>query len=232
MSPTPTRTSLPDYYALLRIPPSATFPATLTAYQREALKLHPDLHPDDGVTADAYALVNEAYYVLSDKKRRAAYDSVRTRYLGGASSSGAAAAAAPSSIMIPIASATAAADLQTSFMKFLGVDPKLNDVFEDVFAEMIERELGDMDADEAAQVRAEREQSRGRGWGLLGSASGIAMGFIIANVPGAVVGGIAGYKVGHVRDRTGKAVIEVWQDMTASQRSTVLGRIARQVLLR
>lgn len=50
-------------------------------------------------------------------------------------------------------------------------------------------------------------------WSIVGGVSGGAMGFILANVPGALAGAVAGNRLGAVRDARGRASI-------ASSRST------------
>ena len=48
-------------------------------------------------------------------------------------------------------------------------------------------------------------------WGMVGGASGAALGFIVANVPGMVAGAVAGNRLGAVRDAKGKSVYAVFQ---------------------
>ena len=48
-------------------------------------------------------------------------------------------------------------------------------------------------------------------WSLVGGLSGAAMGFIVANFPGAIAGGVAGNRLGAVRDAKGKSVYAVFQ---------------------
>lgn len=60
---------------------------------------------------------------------------------------------------------------------------------------------------------AEGQDARptGKFWGLVGGLSGAAMGFIVANFPGAIAGGVAGNRLGAVRDAHGKSVYAVFQ---------------------
>ena len=51
----------------------------------------------------------------------------------------------------------------------------------------------------------------GKFWSLVGGLSGGAMGFIIANFPGAIAGAVAGNRLGAVRDAKGKSVYSVFQ---------------------
>jgi hypothetical protein len=53
-------------------------------------------------------------------------------------------------------------------------------------------------------------------WTLLGAASGAGLGFIIANIPGALMGGYAGNRLGAIRDAKGKSVLEVRTPSNAS----------------
>jgi curved DNA-binding protein CbpA len=65
-----------DYYAILQVHPQADREVISAAYRRLAAKYHPDVSasPD---TAEKMKLLNEAYEVLSDPARRAAYDRSR-----------------------------------------------------------------------------------------------------------------------------------------------------------
>ena len=54
-------------------------------------------------------------------------------------------------------------------------------------------------------------------WSVVGSLSGATMGFIVANFPGAVAGGVAGNRLGAVRDAKGKSVYQVFQVRLSSR---------------
>ncbi|WP_422010062.1 DnaJ C-terminal domain-containing protein [Roseateles sp.] len=69
-----------DYYQVLGLAADADAPAIKQAYRRLARLHHPDINPTTPAHA-AMARVNEAYEVLSDPQRRAAYDGVRRRQL-------------------------------------------------------------------------------------------------------------------------------------------------------
>lgn len=60
---------------------------------------------------------------------------------------------------------------------------------------------------------AEGQDARptGKFWSVVGGLSGGAMGFIVANFPGAVAGAVAGNRLGAVRDAKGKSVYSVFQ---------------------
>ncbi len=65
-----------DYYAILGIPPGASYEVVRQAYRRLARQYHPDLCRE----ADAeerFKAINEAHEVLSDASKRAAYDELR-----------------------------------------------------------------------------------------------------------------------------------------------------------
>lgn len=63
-----------DYYELLGVRRNASPAELRRGYQKLARRLHPDLNPGDPVAAERYRAVSEAFQVLHDKERRAAYD--------------------------------------------------------------------------------------------------------------------------------------------------------------
>ena len=68
-------TSKRDYYEILGIAKGASEDEIKQSYRRLAMKYHPDRNPNDKKTAEAkFKEVKEAYEVLSDSKKRAAYD--------------------------------------------------------------------------------------------------------------------------------------------------------------
>ena len=62
-----------DYYEVLDISRDATNEEIKKAFRKLAFKYHPDHNREDG-TAERFKEVNEAYEVLSDSDKRAAYD--------------------------------------------------------------------------------------------------------------------------------------------------------------
>lgn len=64
-----------DYYDILGVSKSASADEIKKAYRKAALEWHPDRHKDDKETAEKkFKEVNEAYQVLSDPGKKAAYD--------------------------------------------------------------------------------------------------------------------------------------------------------------
>jgi len=71
--------SIPDYYKLLSITKSATQDQIRQAYRKESLKTHPDrlvnaAPAEIKQATERFQAVADAYYVLSDPKRRQEYD--------------------------------------------------------------------------------------------------------------------------------------------------------------
>lgn len=63
-----------DYYLVLDVARTATEAEIKKAYRRLAMKYHPDRNPDDKEAEESFKEVKEAYEVLTDAQRRAAYD--------------------------------------------------------------------------------------------------------------------------------------------------------------
>jgi molecular chaperone DnaJ len=63
-----------DYYQVLDVPRTASEADVKKAYRRLAMKFHPDRNPDDHEATDKFKEVKEAYEVLTDAQKRAAYD--------------------------------------------------------------------------------------------------------------------------------------------------------------
>lgn len=172
--------------------------------------------------------MNDAYFTLSDASRRREYDSQRKLFGGGSSSS-----RRPADPFAEFeeeeeeANATgggAGAGAQSAFSWAWNYFTQQNQQgqgqnaggaqqqqqtrqeadnaqFGDVFEEML-REEGMANPNGTAN---------GQFWSMLGGASGGALGFIVANVPGLVAGAVAGNRLGAVRDAKGKSVYAVFQ---------------------
>jgi molecular chaperone DnaJ len=63
-----------DYYEILGVGRSATEQELKSAYRQMALKHHPDRNPDNTDAEERFKEAAEAYGVLSDPQKRAAYD--------------------------------------------------------------------------------------------------------------------------------------------------------------
>ena len=65
--------SAPDYYSILGVPRDASADQIKKAYRKMAMKVHPDVATDPDAE-EKFKQVNEAYEVLKDDQKRAAYD--------------------------------------------------------------------------------------------------------------------------------------------------------------
>jgi molecular chaperone DnaJ len=63
-----------DYYQVLDVPRTATEADLKKAYRRLAMKYHPDRNPGDHEAEERFKEAKEAYEVLTDPQKRAAYD--------------------------------------------------------------------------------------------------------------------------------------------------------------
>ncbi|MDS4021409.1 MAG: molecular chaperone DnaJ [Candidatus Competibacter sp.] len=63
-----------DYYEVLNLSRNASEAEIKQAYRRLAMKFHPDRNPGDRVAEEKFKEAKEAYEVLSDSRKRAAYD--------------------------------------------------------------------------------------------------------------------------------------------------------------
>jgi curved DNA-binding protein CbpA len=194
--------------AILSISSSATPQQIRDAYKRAALKSHPDRVPSDSPERPArtktFQQINDAYYTLSDPTRRRDYDSARTYHFG----SGDTASEADEEIPRPPPNTNGGGFPWSAFGFGAGKASKneeekfSNEQFGSVFEEML-REEGLAEGQDARPT--------GKFWSLVGGLSGGAMGFIIANFPGAIAGAVAGNRLGAVRDARGKSVYTVFQ---------------------
>src|SRR5215467_12992467 len=63
-----------DYYETLKVDRKASQDEIRKSYRRLARKYHPDLNPGDKAARDRFKMVQEAYDVLSEPKKRQMYD--------------------------------------------------------------------------------------------------------------------------------------------------------------
>ena len=63
-----------DYYEVLGVEKGASEADLKKAYRRLAMKFHPDRNPDDEKAEEKFKEATEAYEVLTDANKRAAYD--------------------------------------------------------------------------------------------------------------------------------------------------------------
>lgn len=68
---------LKDYYTILGVAPSAELSVIKKAYRLLAIKYHPDKNPGDAFSEAQFKEISEAYGILSDARKRAAYDDER-----------------------------------------------------------------------------------------------------------------------------------------------------------
>jgi molecular chaperone DnaJ len=77
-----------DYYEVLGITRTATDIEIKSAYRKLALQYHPDRNPDDPTAEDKFKECSEAYSILSDGDKRAAYDRFGHAAVNGGGSGG------------------------------------------------------------------------------------------------------------------------------------------------
>jgi len=68
------RVAKADYYEVLGVSREAGDQELKSAYRKQALKYHPDRNPGDHAAEEKFKQASEAYQVLSDADKRAAYD--------------------------------------------------------------------------------------------------------------------------------------------------------------
>lgn len=202
--------SFPNYYELLHIPPNATTEEIRTAYKKESLRTHPDrlgnaTAEEKRVATEKFQAVADAYYVLSDPVRRREYDTIfsqRAQY-------STAEPGASESFFTQFANMFAGSSNEEAPRR-----PDPEGVFGDVFEDLLRPEV----------------EKRVNWWTYLGAASGAGLGFIIANVPGMIMGGYAGNRLGAIRDAKGKSVAAVFAELGGSQKAEILKILAIKVL--
>ncbi|MFV0474058.1 MAG: molecular chaperone DnaJ, partial [Pikeienuella sp.] len=123
-----------DFYETLGVARGASEADLKKAYRRLARDLHPDRNKDDPKAADKFKAVNEAYDVIKDPEKKAAYDQFgHAAFEGGFGAAGAAGARG----------ARGGADFSSAF----------SDVFDDLF--------GDFMGGQRGRAGGNRGQARG-----------------------------------------------------------------------
>ncbi|KAF4553935.1 DnaJ domain-containing protein 12 [Elsinoe fawcettii] len=217
-----------DYYTALNVDSKATQQQIRDAYKKAALKHHPDRVPADSPERAAktrkFQQINDAYYTLSDPTRRRDYDSTRSNF-GFGFGGGRAPSEEPADEEIPRPHASQG--FPWSAFGFGGqaktegdAEQFSNQQFGSVFEEMLRDE---------GLAEGEQATPTGRFWSLVGTVSGGAMGFIIANAPGAIAGAVAGNRLGAVRDSKGKSVYSVFQELDQPAKMRILSELAQKV---
>ena len=74
-----------DYYEVLAVERTATDTVIKTSYRKLAMQYHPDRNPGDHHAEEKFKEAAEAYSVLSDAQKRAAYDRFGHQGVNGAS---------------------------------------------------------------------------------------------------------------------------------------------------
>jgi len=77
-----------DYYEVLAVERTATDTVIKTSYRKLAMQYHPDRNPGDHHAEEKFKEAAEAYSVLSDAQKRAAYDRFGHQGVAGASGMG------------------------------------------------------------------------------------------------------------------------------------------------
>lgn len=88
-----------------------------------------------------------------------------------------------------------------------GERPNAQGVFGNVFEELLRPEV----------------QRHVSWWSYIGALSGASLGYILANIPGALAGGLAGNRLGAIRDAKGKSVMTVFAQLEGSQKAEARG---------
>lgn len=205
----------------MEVAPTATQDQIRTAYKKAALKSHPDRVPENSGERPArtkkFQKINDAYYTLSDPTRRRDYDASRQFHPGNSGSFDDDEEIPQSKPgAFPWSNFFGGGKSNTQEEKFS------NEQFGSVFEEMMR------DAD-LAEGEGETTQPNGRFWSIVGAASGFGLGVIVANITGGIAGAAAGAKLGGIRDKKGKSVYSVYQELPQGDKARLLTEMATKL---
>ncbi|KAH7931139.1 DnaJ-domain-containing protein [Leucogyrophana mollusca] len=210
--------AFPDYYALLGVSKTATTDEIRQAYKKESLRTHPDrltkaTPAEKSAATEKFQALADAYYVLSDPTRRREYDSLYTSKSYGNKSND---PKASTNFFSQFASmfGGAAGGSAAGAHPNEGQRPDPEGVFADVFDELLRPEV----------------ERHAPWWSYLGAVCGGGVGFIVANVPGLMIGAYAGNRIGAIRDAKGKSVAAVFSELGGNQKAEILRALAMKVL--
>ncbi|KAH9818443.1 DnaJ domain-containing protein [Melampsora americana] len=206
---------LPDYYSILSIQNSASLTSDdiRNAYKKASLLTHPDRKPnltdsEKKRSTFEFQRVADAYYVLSNPKRKKEYDLSREEYLKF-NSTNQEEHKSSSSFFHSFFSHSEPDEHQNHH-----TPPDPNQTFTSVFEEMLNPEV-----EKVIPL-----------WKYLGTASGATLGFILGSIPGLAIGSYAGNRLGSIRDAKGKSVSAVFLELDSVQKATILKGLAIKVL--
>src|ERR1700741_2223537 len=77
-----------DYYEILGVERNASAEDIKKSYRKLAIKFHPDKNPGDATAEEKFKELGEAYDVVSDPEKRAAYDRFGHQAFAGAGGGG------------------------------------------------------------------------------------------------------------------------------------------------
>ncbi|KAH9835682.1 DnaJ domain-containing protein [Rhodofomes roseus] len=211
--------SFPDYYKILGVSKNANQDEIRQAYKIQSLKTHPDrlakANPAEKKAAtEQFQAVADAYYMLSDATRRREYDDLyASRGPQDRTSEPGSSANFFNTFASMFGGGTPSAGAQSP-PGAAGEQPDADHVFADVFEDLLRPEV----------------QRHAPWWAWLGAICGAGLGFIIANIPGLMVGAYAGNRLGAVRDAKGKSVAAVFSQLGGGQKAEILRALAAKVL--
>jgi len=212
--------TLIDYYAILGVPQNATQEQIREAYIELAVKNHPDnIYQDEAYSEHwdnaehqleikkRFQQINQAYFILSDPERRKLYDTQYNDYCSAAGDN---------------------FEKEQEYSRKCKKNPSSTNIFkferdanpDKIFGNVFE-ELFNPDIPKPHTF-----------WKPLGGAAGVVLGFICMNVPGAVAGGVAGAKLGQIRDNKGCSVYEAFKKLDKNKKAEILSEITKQVVQR